>query len=52
MIDLAWIRPVVKHRASTHTERAPEGFITNQGKLIKGAIEDVFFICMPHRGIS
>ena len=40
-VDPSWIDPVVKHCASTHTAWAPEGFLTPQEKVIKGAVEEV-----------
>ena len=40
-VDRSWIDPVVEHCASTHTAWAPEGLLTPQEKVIKGAVEEV-----------
>ena len=40
-VDPSWIDPVAKHCASTHTAWAPEGLLTPQEKVIKGAVEEV-----------
>ena len=45
-VDRSWVDPVVEHCASTHTAWAPEGLLTPQEKLTKGAVEEVLFqIC-------
>ena len=40
-VDPSWIDPVVKLCASTHTAWGPDGFLTPQEKVIKGAVEEV-----------